>query len=133
MPVRIKSKAVQEARTEFLKKFKSVVTWCELDGKPGVVDCHEFIGKYSKKLCDEVNILLLTHPANVLGISNGIHLYGDHGYKTCQAAIEKRSTWVWLKLGFSSWQQARIDFERKVREFYKSGRIRIPLDYVPKL
>ena len=134
MPVRIKSRSVQEARNEFLRKFKSIVTWNELDGRPTRnLDCHEFIGKYSTKLSDKVNELFLTHPANIIGIDNGVHLNKAHDYALCQAAIEKRPTWIWLKFRFSSWQQARLDFERKVREFYQSGQIKIALDYVPKL
>ena len=134
MPVRIKSKVVQEARNEFLQKFKSIIVWCEIGGLTTQnLACHEFIGRYKNQYDDEVNTLFLTHPANIIGIDNATHLNKCPDYEVCQAAIEKRPTWIWLKLGFGNWRQARMDFEQRVQEFYRTGQIKSTIPNIPKI
>lgn len=124
---------VQEARSKVVKELTALVGHrCEITGKYGQTDLHEFIGQSKAIHDDEVSCFLITHPFNIIVLDHNLHINQKPSLETCLAAIRNRSNKIWLHFGFANYYEAMIDFRSKLQGFYKSGQIKTPLLYFPK-
>lgn len=146
MPVdlRNRSKKVQELRGKVREDLIRLVGYrCEITGKREKLDLHEFWVKLiSQYKDDEVALILITHPANIIIIDNDFHIKNRPGIEICQPYIMRRSNRVWRYFGsiesykelgynFNNYLEAKQDFVRRIQNFYETGQIKVPVSYIP--
>lgn len=131
--LRMRSDKVKDARKKIIEDLTKLVRHrCEITGKPGNTDLHEFWAMSKSVYDDEVAQVLLTHPANIVVINHDLHINKKPSFETCLATVRKRHPYVWMHFGFLNYYIAIYDFRTRIKDFYKSEQIKAAVSFIPK-
>ena len=130
--LRNRSTQVKEARSKVIQDLTKFVGYrCEVSKLYGNTDLHEFWCTSKEVYSDKVALVLLTHPSNIIVVNHDLHINRKPSFETCLAAIRNRPIEVWKHFGFTDYYKSMIDFMNKIRGFYETGQIKVPVSYIP--
>ncbi len=104
---------------------------CEISKVYGNTDLHEFWCTSKEAYSDDVALVFLTHPGNIIVINHDLHINKKPRFDVCLSAIRNRRSEIWRHFGFANYYESMIDFMNKIRGFYETGEIKVPVSYIP--
>lgn len=133
LDLRNRSGKLKEARWKTVEKLTKLAGYrCEITGRPEKTDCHEFWLTLSSKHDDEVALLILTHPSNIIVVNHDLHINQKPSFEACLKAVRRRNRMFWQELGFANYLCAVRDFGERIQGFYRSGQLKTTVQYIPK-
>ncbi|TVM02309.1 MAG: hypothetical protein CV087_09780 [Candidatus Brocadia sp. WS118] len=124
---------VKEARWKAVEKLTKLAGYrCEIKRIHGNTDCHEFWLTLSSKHDDEVALLILTHPTNIVVVNHDLHINQKPSFETCLKAVRRRNRVFWQELGFANYLSAIRDFGEKIQGFYRTEQLKTIVQYIPR-